>query len=131
LDPIELREWISNSNYGGHAFGFAAKGRSRPQEFELLIANREKVLPWIMEYSPISLISKDDPPLFLEYPNQKTTPVLGGKEPDATHSALYGIQFAARYEKLGVSCIVSYPEHVHPDYANSQAYLIQMLKKQP
>jgi acetyl esterase/lipase len=131
LDPIELREWISNANYGGHAFGFASKGRGRPQEFELLLANREKVLPWIKEYSPISLISKDDPPVFLEYPNQKTTPVLGGKEPDPTHSALYGIQFASSYEKLGLPCIVSYPEHLHPDYGNSQAYLIRTLKDQP
>jgi acetyl esterase/lipase len=53
LDPKELREWISNSIYGGHAFGFAAPGRQRAQEFELLIENREKVLPWIKEYSPI------------------------------------------------------------------------------
>ena len=44
LDPKELREWIPNAIYGGHAFGFAAPGRSRPEEFELLIANREKVL---------------------------------------------------------------------------------------
>ncbi len=28
LDPQQLREWISNSVYGGHAFGFAAQGRS-------------------------------------------------------------------------------------------------------
>ena len=32
------------------------QGRSRPEEFELLIANREKVLPWIKEYSPIELV---------------------------------------------------------------------------
>src|SRR5205085_4647447 len=42
LDPKELREWISNSVYGGHAFGFAQKGRSRAEEFDLLVANREK-----------------------------------------------------------------------------------------
>src|SRR3954469_859432 len=32
LDPKQLREWIPNSIYGGHAFGFAAKGRSRADE---------------------------------------------------------------------------------------------------
>src|SRR5262245_45151216 len=45
LDPKELREWMPNAIYGGHAFGFTAAGRSRAQEFDLLIENREKVLP--------------------------------------------------------------------------------------
>ena len=31
LDPKELREWIPNAIYGGHAFGFAQKGRTRPK----------------------------------------------------------------------------------------------------
>ena len=35
LDPKELREWIPNAIYAGHAFGFAQKGRARPEEFEL------------------------------------------------------------------------------------------------
>jgi acetyl esterase/lipase len=82
LDPKELREWISNSIYGGHAFGFAAKGRSRADEFDLLIANRDKVMPLIKEYSPIELVSSDDPPIYLDYPNQKTPPVVGQKEAD-------------------------------------------------
>jgi len=64
LDPQQLRTWIGNSIYGGHAFGFAKKGRSRAEEFELLLANRDHVLPWIREYSPIELITPDDPPIF-------------------------------------------------------------------
>ena len=71
LDPKQLRQWMPNAIYGGHAFGFAGPGRSRAEEFELLIPNREKVLPWIQEYSPIELVTSDDPPLFLEYPRQK------------------------------------------------------------
>src|SRR6185503_20213686 len=50
LDPKELREWMPNANYAGHAFGFSAKGRGRPEEFEMAFANREKILPWIKEY---------------------------------------------------------------------------------
>src|SRR5262245_1318544 len=98
LDPKQLREWIPNSIYGGHAFGFAAKGRTRPQEFDLLIANREKVLPWIKEYSPIELVSKDDPPIFLDYPGQMTPPKVGQEERDPTHSAMYGVKLAEKLE---------------------------------
>ena len=32
------------------------KGRGRAEEFDLLIANRDKVMPWIKEYSPIELV---------------------------------------------------------------------------
>src|SRR6476660_6007741 len=70
LDPKEVREWIPNAVYGGHAFGFAGEGRQRSDEFKLLMANREKVKPLFREYSPISLVSKDDPPIYLDYPSQ-------------------------------------------------------------
>jgi acetyl esterase/lipase len=128
LDPTQLREWISNSIYGGHAFGFAAPGRSRAQEFDLLIANREKVLPWIKEYSPIELVSSDDPPIFLDYPNQKTPPVVGGKEADPTHSAMYGVKLAEKLHSAGVEVVLSYPGHKDEKYGTIAKFLIAKLK---
>jgi len=127
LDPKQLRNWISNSIYGGHAFGFATKGRTRAEEFELLLENREQVLPWILEYSPIELVTKEDPSLFLEYPNQKAPPTLGGQEADPTHSAVYGIQFAERCHEVGIECIVSYPGNKHPEFNSTADYLVRKL----
>jgi len=128
LDPKELREWMPNAIYGGHAFGFAAPGRSRPEEFELLIANREKVLPWIKEYSPIELVTKDDPPIYLDYPNQKMPPVLGQEGPDPTHSALYGIKLEEKLAAAGVETIVSYPGHEDQKYKSIAGFLVAKLK---
>ncbi len=128
LDPKQLREWIGNSIYGGHAFGFAAPKRSRAEEFELLIANREKVLPWIKEYSPIELVSSDDPPVYLDYPNQKTPPVMGGKEADPTHSAMYGIKLEEKLKEVGVETVVSFPTHQDEKYGSIQKFLITKLK---
>jgi acetyl esterase/lipase len=128
LDPKELREWMPNAIYGGHAFGFAAKGRTRPEEFELLIANREKVLPWIKEYSPIELVTKDDPPIFLDYPNQKTPPVFGEERPDPTHSALYGIKLEEKLKAAGVEVVLSYPGHQDEKYKSVAGFLIAKLK---
>jgi acetyl esterase/lipase len=128
LDPKELREWIPNSIYGGHAFGFAGPGRDRAAEFDLLIANREKVLPWIKEYSPIELVSKDDPPIYLDYPNQKTPPKVGQKEADPTHSAMYGVQLARVLDQAGVEAIVAYPTHDDTKYGSIQNFLIEKLK---
>jgi acetyl esterase/lipase len=129
LDPKELREWMPNAIYGGHAFGFAAKGRSRPEEFELLIANREKVLPWIKEYSPIELVSKDDPPIYLDYPSQKVPPVIGEKQADPTHSALYGIKLAEKLKAAGVEVVVSYPGHQDEKYKSIAGFFIAKLKQ--
>jgi acetyl esterase/lipase len=128
LDPKELREWIPNSIYGGHAFGFAAEGRSRADEFNLLISEREKVLPWIKEYSPLELVSKDDPPIYLDYPNQKMPPVLGQKEADPTHSALYGVKLAEKLRPLGVEVVLSYPGQPDEKYGSIARFLIAKLK---
>src|SRR5262245_4034149 len=128
LDPKELREWISNAVYGGHAFGFAAQGRSRAQEFDLLIENREKVMPWIKEYSPIELVSTDDPPIYLDYPNQQTPPMVGQQERDPTHSAMYGVKLAEKLQSAGIEVVVSYPGHQDEKYGSIQKFLIAKLK---
>lgn len=128
LDPRELRVWISNSIYGGHAFGFAAQGRTRPEEFELLISNREEVLPWIKEYSPIELVTQDDPPIYLDYPNQKTPPVLGQAEKDPTHSAVYGVQLVEKLKAAGIEGVLAYPGHEDPTYGSISKFLIVKLK---
>jgi acetyl esterase/lipase len=129
LDAKELREWIPNAIYAGHAFGFAEKGRTRAQEFELLLTNREKVLPWIKEYSPIELVTKDDPAIYLDYPNQKTPPVLGQKEADPTHSAVYGVKLMEKLKSTGVEGVLSYPGHQDEQYGSIAKFLIAKLKK--
>lgn len=131
LDPRELREWIPNAEYGGHAFGFTAPGRDRPGEFALLVANRERVLPWIREYSPIEHASPDDPPLFLDYPKQSTPPIPGTPQPDPTHTAIYGIKLAERLRDRGVEAVVTWPGHGDPRYASIEAFLIAKLTGRP
>jgi acetyl esterase/lipase len=128
LDPKQLREWMPNANYAGHAFGFRAPKRSRKEEFELALANRQKILPWIKEYSPIELVTKDDPPVFLAYPGQKKPPVVGEKQADPTHSAVYGLKLAERMKAAGVECVLSYPGAPKSKYANANAFLIAKLK---
>jgi acetyl esterase/lipase len=128
LDPKELREWMPNANYAGHAFGFAAEGRSRPEEFELLIANREKVLPWINEYSPIRHVSKDDPAIFLDYPNQKERAEFGKDEKDPTHSVLYGFALAEKMTEVGVECFVNYPLKPDDRYGSIPVFLKARLR---
>lgn len=128
LDPKELREWMPNAVYGGHAFGFAAVGRTRPQEFELLIPNREKVLPWIKEYSPIEWVSKDDPPIFLDYPGEKAEPKLGEPQKDPTHSAIHGIKLEEKMKDAGVEVVLSFPARKDTKYGGVREFLVEKLQ---
>ena len=121
LDPKELREWMPNYTYGGHAFGFA--------NFDTFHDNRAKVLKWLKEYSPIEHVTKDDPPIFMEYPSQKVPPVVGEKQADPTHSAMMGLKLQEKLKAVGVEVILVYPGHSHPHYQNSAAYLIERLNK--
>lgn len=121
LDPKELREWMPNYSYGGHAFGFA--------DFQSFYDNRDKVLKWIKEYSPIEHVTKDDPPIFLDYPSQKVPPVVGEKQTDPTHSAVLGLKLAEKLKATGVEVILAYPGQTHPQYKNAAAYLIDRLQK--
>ena len=128
LDPKELKEWIPNAEYGGHAFGFRGEGRKRPEEFALLLENREKLLPLIREYSPIELVSKDDPPVLLYYSKDTQPPTVGTRQPDPTHTAIYGIKLAEKMKAAGVEGVVAYADGDGGSYATIRKFLIEKLK---
>lgn len=128
LDPKPLREWMPNARYGGHAFGVRLP-TNRDGAFQQFFEQREKLLPWIEQYSPISLVTPDDPPVFLEYPNQKKPPVKGEAQADPTHSALLGMMLMEKLKEKNVEGILVYPGHPHEKYKDSAEYLIDRLKK--
>ena len=88
LDPAQIREWMPNNFYGGHAFGFAWDPKNHQSEFEHFLGQRETVLPWIEKYSPYALLSADAPLVYLSYPGD--APAYGEEKKDPNHSANYG-----------------------------------------
>lgn len=118
LDPRELREWMPNYGYGAHAFGLP--------NFQSLIDNREKVLKWIKEYSPIEHVTKDDPPIALFYGGDKDAKV-GDSPKDPTHSPILGIKLEEKLKATGVDVILVYPGRPNEKYKNSADYLIDRL----
>ncbi|MCA9160448.1 MAG: alpha/beta hydrolase, partial [Planctomycetales bacterium] len=119
LDPKELREWMPNYKYGAHAFGLDG--------FQALIDNRESILPWIQEYSPIEHVSQDDPPIGLFYGGE--VPVVGASPKDPTHSGIMGLKLAERLKEVGVDVVLATPGVEDPEYKNSTEYLIDRLRK--
>ena len=119
LDPKELREWMPNYGYGAHAFGLPS--------FQSLIDNREKVLPWIKEYSPIEHVSKDDPPIGLFYSGE--VPVVGSSPKDPTHSGIMGVTLTERLKSVDVDVELVHPGQSQPAHRNPTEYLIDRLTR--
>ena len=125
LDPKQMREWTPNSRYGGHAFGFTGDGKDRASQFQQFFEGREKILPWIKEYSPYELATADDPPVYLYY---SAPPALGREQKDPTHSANFGVKLQEKLRDVGVPCHLVYPGAPDVKYGTASEFLIATLK---
>jgi acetyl esterase/lipase len=125
LDPKQMRDWTPNSKYGGHAFGFKGDPATKLTQFDEFYNKRETILPWIAEYSPWALVTKDDPPIYMNY---TSPPAMGKEEKDPTHTANFGVKLQEHCKEAGVPCELMYPGAPDAKHASSKDYLIDKLK---
>jgi acetyl esterase/lipase len=125
LDPQQMKEWTPNSKYGGHAFGFTGDKEKKLSSFDVFLAKRDTILPWIAEYSPYALVTADDPPVYLAY---GTPPALGQEQKDPTHTANFGVKLQEKCRSAGVECELVYPGAPDVKHKTAQDYLIDRLK---
>lgn len=117
LDPQQMKEWMPNSTYGGHAFGLSP--------FAKFLAERESIKDWIAEYSPYALVTPDDSPVYLFY---GAPPAMGQETKDPTHSANFGVKLEERMKVIGVPCELVYPGAPNVKHKQVQDYIIEKLK---
>jgi acetyl esterase/lipase len=122
LDPRQMKDWTPNSRYGGHAF----LKKEDYKDFAAFLAAREKILPWIAEYSPYALVSSDDPPVYLSF---SAPPALGQEQKDPTHTANFGVKLQEHCKASGVACELFYPGVTDVKAKSTVEYLIATLKK--
>jgi acetyl esterase/lipase len=115
LDPAQMKEWIPNSGYGGHAFGYGS--------FNTFLADREKILPWINEYSPYALVTPDDAPVHLSY---KLAPDVGKEQQDPTHSANFGVKLKERLDEVGVRCVLVHADNKDTNPPSGNDFLLSL-----
>lgn len=120
LDPKDVRDWLPNYTYGAHAFGL--------KNLDEVEKQREKLADWIKEYSPITHVTKDDPPIGLFYGGVKGAKV-GEVHPDPVHSPILGIKLAEKLKAAGVEFVFHSNTEPNSQYPNSAAFLIEYLKK--
>ena len=116
LDPEQMKEWTPNSKYGGHAFGFL--------DFKAFLNGRDSILPFLAEYSPYGLVTKDDPPVYLLY---SAPPSLGEDQRDPTHTSNFGVKLKEHCQVNDVSCELVYPGAPDVLHADTTAFLVEKL----
>ncbi len=126
LDPKQMREWIPNIRYGGHAFGFNYDKEKNNSPFDDFYAARESILPWIKEYSPYGLVSKDDPPIYMTY--EVGPPAMGKDQPNTAHSANFGQALLEHCRDVGVECELVYPGAPDVKHPKMDQYIMEKLK---
>ncbi|OYW71364.1 MAG: lipase [Verrucomicrobia bacterium 12-59-8] len=122
LDPKQMREWTPNSKYGGHAFSKSGEFKN----FDDFVAARERILPWINEYSPYALVSSDDPPVYCLF---GSAPAIGQDQKDPTHTANFGVKLQEHCKEKGVACEVVYPGATDVKHKTINEFLIAKLKE--
>ena len=125
LDPQQMKDWTPNSKYGSHAFGITGDTVKKISSFDAFVASREKILPWIAEYSLYALVSTDDPPIYMAY---GAPPALGQDQKDPTHTSNFGVKLQEHCKSLGVACELVYPGAPDVKYKSPQDYLVEKLK---
>ena len=117
LDPKQMKEWTPNSRYGGHAFNVP--------KFDDFIAKREELLSWIEAFSPYSLVSQDDPPIYMTY---GVAPAIGEEQKDPTHTSNFGVKLQEHLEATGVASELVYPGAPNVTHETTTDFLIATLK---
>ena len=129
LDPKQMKQWTPNSRYGSHAFGIyqQVNGANQP-DFAAFLEQRERILPWINEYSPYALVSADDPPIYMVY---SAPPAMGQEQKDPTHTANFGVKLQEKLREAGVPCELVYPGAPDVQHPQAQDYVIAKLRPRP
>jgi acetyl esterase/lipase len=128
LDPKQMKEWTPNSSYGGHAFGFTSDPANKLSQFDVFLAKRDTILPWIAEYSPYALVTSDDPPIFIHCPSG--APAIGQPQKDPTHTANFGLKLQEHCQANKVPCELLYPGATGVKYPDTPSYLMAVLKQE-
>lgn len=117
LDPVQMRTWIPNNNYGHHAFALAS--------YDDFVKQRKELSPWIEKFSPYALASSDDPPVYLYY---DSVPAMGKEAKDPPHSANFGVGLAEKLKQVGVEYELNYPGAEGVKHPNLFSFLTDHLQ---
>ena len=121
-DPRLIKEWI-----GGRAHEHPAlEGFYGLAKDELETA---KAYQLYEQASPISYLTKDDPPVFAFYNEPKGPLPADAKPGQGIHHINFGLKLKERMDALGIECIVKHGDDYRQTGGNSTQDMVTFLKK--
>ena len=121
LDPFLLEKKIGLACIK-HGMIWKTVGAS---SHEQLMKDWDKYKALSIECSPLTHVTKDDPPVWIRYGKPAPVPVIKG---DGIHHAGFGRLLKAKCEKVGIQCHLSVTGHEQPEM-NSADFLKQIFAK--
>ena len=124
LDPHTFKEWFGVKSLVMHPAIPMLFGVSNGEGLE-----KPEVRKLIVDASPIAHLTKDDPPVFLQY-GGPDSPVTESTDANTwVHPARLGNKLKEQMDKLGIECTVVYQGSPRSDkYRNVVEFLIAKLK---
>jgi hypothetical protein len=123
IDPKVLLEWDPGDKWGAPSLGYT--------KFDDSLAHRDELLPFINQWSPDALLTKDAPPIFIEYDWPLIKPANVTDENFRIHSPLLALGFQKLAQQRGATCYVRFPGHPSEKYDNLWDFLIKQLTAAP
>ena len=120
MDPDWWARWIP---------GYASPHRDLSQTFGA--QTKEELLERIAEVSALSLITEDDPPIFMGYGMAPDDPVPVDSEKASgwkIHHVMFGVKLKEKMYALGIEADLKYPG-AHTTYKSTADFLIEELVK--
>jgi pimeloyl-ACP methyl ester carboxylesterase len=136
LNPYDFEEWpyigTTNAIYDAgmppSAMGADASGRDGWQAVKeaLYAVPREH----LEEYSPITHVSADDVPVYLEYTTGLVNCTTDSCDGGAIHHAQMGVALKDKLDPLGVECVLDIPGTSYEDpYGSTTQFIIDKLSE--
>jgi len=118
IDPKRLLEWDPGDEWGAPSLGCS---------FADSLKNREQLLPLINQWSPDALLTRDAPPIYIEYDWGLTKPDDITEDNYRIHSPLLALGFQKLAQERGATCYVKFPGHESEKYKDVWDFLVQQL----
>ena len=125
LEPDIVIGWVGDQIMN-HAMIARAVGVKKGEDV------RKPKPEWVKllhEFSPVTHVSKDDPPILIS--NPRIDPLPATSAGSAIHHAMLGMKFQEQAKAVGATCILRIEAHPGPNTPTPEAFLIQYLKPKP
>ena len=118
IDPKRLLEWDPGDTWGAPSLGCS---------FADSLKKRDELLPLINQWSPDALLTKDAPPIYIQYDWGLTKPAEILEANYTIHSPKLALGFQQLAQSKGVICYVKFPDHPSEKYASLWDFLVKQL----